>query len=143
MARRRKKEEVSVSFHYLFREMENRAGEVDQKGFSQSEFDNLVQNLLDFPQVDLSEEDVIDRLIFKRFVPIEKVTKINSRTAFGVFRSAYSGHAYDNSEKGKISADSVSLRPFHFLIYLSDTGRIYLAAQYLGGVDKLAHPQSD
>lgn len=51
---------------------------------------------------------------------------------FGQFESSYWGHSYENSEKGTISADSISLRPFFYILYLADNGTIYLGSQYLG-----------
>lgn len=64
--------------------------------------------------------------------PVEKCEQVNERTLFGRFRSLYSGHAYDNTDVGEIPDSSVSLRPFFFLAYLSESGRIYVGSQYLG-----------
>ena len=64
-------------------------------------------------------------------VPIEEVTQEGPRRAFGLYRGSYWGHAYENTDKGKIPADSINLRPFYFLLYLSDSGRLYVGVQYL------------
>ena len=57
---------------------------------------------------------------------------MDERCAFGTFKAPYSGHSYENSEKGKISAESVNQREFHYVLYLSDSGRLYIGCQYLG-----------
>lgn len=51
---------------------------------------------------------------------------------FGTFEGAYSGHSYRNTHVGAIPAASISLRTFYYLLYLSNSGRIYIGAQYLG-----------
>lgn len=132
MARKRKKEEVTVSFHYLARQKPGENEEPVIVPFSSEEFLALRQCLADLKSVDWDDEEFKDRLRFKNEVPIDKVELVDDRTIFGVFRSSYWGHAYENSERGKIPADSISLRPFHFLLYLSESGRIYVGSQYLG-----------
>lgn len=57
---------------------------------------------------------------------------INDRTIFGRFRTSYWGHAFDNTEKGKIGAESMNIRPFFFVLYLSARGKLYIGCQYLG-----------
>ena len=71
-------------------------------------------------------------MLLGKDIPLERPTRINKKTLYGIFRAPYSGHSYENSARGKIPADSVSLRQFHYLLYLSDSGRIYLGSQYLG-----------
>jgi hypothetical protein len=106
-------------------------GEVETFPFTQDEFQLLVERLQALPPVDLEDEDVRDRLRYRNMVPIENVTLDGPNRAFGVYRGAYWGHAFENTDKGKIPADSINLRPFYFLIYRSKSGRIYLGVQYL------------
>src|SRR5688572_7219133 len=47
-------------------------------------------------------------------------------------RAPTGGHSYRNSSKGEISADSINQRRFHFLLYLAESGRVYIGTQYLG-----------
>ncbi|HYW14677.1 MAG TPA: hypothetical protein VE891_00795 [Allosphingosinicella sp.] len=129
--RRRKREEVTVSFHFLRRDRRDQSG-IQHIPFSENEFDDLVSSLQSLPPLDLSNEAVLDRLRYRNAAPIETVERVNDRTAFGLYRASYWGHAYENTEKGKIPAESVSLRPFYFMLYLSEKGRIYLGVQYLG-----------
>lgn len=132
MAVARKKETVSVSFHYLCREQKNGESPATRVPFTQAEFNQMVSALKAKPASDLKDEKVKDRLRFKTEVPTGKIVSVDARTAFGVFKSSYWGHAYENTDKGTIPASSVSLRPFHFMLYLSVSGRIYIASQYLG-----------
>lgn len=128
----KKNETVSVSFHYLTREINNENGEVDIRPFLQDEFESLVETIQTKPEVDITDEKTKDRLRFRTEVPFDYPKRIDKRTFFGRFFASYWGHAYKNSDRGKIPADSVSVRPFYFMLYLSDTGRIYIASQYLG-----------
>ncbi len=132
MAKGRKREAVTVSFHYLIRELDDGAGNKKQWGFSDEEFDELSKRLTGLQPMDLTSEDVKDAVRFKRAVPIENVELVNARTVFGGYRAAYWGHAYENTAVGKIPADSISLRPFYFILYHGEDERIYVGVQYLG-----------
>ncbi|MDF1598241.1 hypothetical protein PZ895_00425 [Mesorhizobium sp. YIM 152430] len=130
MARKRK-EEVSGSFHYLVRTDGNdNAPRVVP--FTEDEFGDLYRAIDGRPPLDLKDKDAVERLRQRGEAPLEKVTLANTRTIRGTFRSAYWGHSYENTEKGTIPANSTSLRPFHFMLYLSDSGKIYMGCQYLG-----------
>lgn len=129
---RYKREAVTVSFHYLRREQREDGGELKVIPFSEAEFATLTQRLKSLKPLDLTDEDVRDRLRFRGMAPIEKVQIVNDRTVFGTYRGSYWGHAFENTERGKIPAHSINLRPFYFLLYLSESGRIYIGAQYLG-----------
>lgn len=65
-------------------------------------------------------------------VPFRNFERVNGRIARGTFQTSYSGHSFHNTEKGKISADSLNQREFQYLLYLSDDGKIFVGAQYLG-----------
>ena len=130
--RRRKHEAVTVSFHYFRREQRQDDGELKIIPFSEDEFGSLVTTLQRLGPLDLSDEAVRDRLRFRNMAPIETVQAIDARTAFGLYRGSYWGHAFDNTDRGKIPADSINLRQFYFLLYLSEKGSIYLGVQYLG-----------
>lgn len=129
---RKKHETVSLSFHYLVREVEGNNGEPQNIPLTVDDFERFCESIKNLPKVNLDDEPTLDKLRAKQLCSIESLEILDERTSFGVFKAPYSGHAYENSEKGKISADSVSLRSFHFLMYLSESGRIYLGCQYLG-----------
>lgn len=127
-----KNETVSVSFHFLRRVKKGGDGKVTDVPFSADAFSALHAAVASRPPIDLSDPKAADRLRFRMDVPLENIEQINPRTIFGNFKASYWGHAYDNTAKGQIPADSIILRPFYFLLYLSDSGRIYVASQYLG-----------
>lgn len=124
-------ESVTVTFHYLTRKVDNGDAGPRIIPFTSGEFDSLFHSLSN-SEVDLDDEAYLDRLRLRMTAPTENVIRVNSQTIFGLFKGSYWGHAYDNTARGRIPADSVSLRPFHFLLYLSDRGRIYVGSQYLG-----------
>ena len=128
---RRKREKVYATFHYLTRQYENEDGEIESVGFSEDDFEQLTKSLEKMPKLDLEDELVRDQLRFKKIVPIQNIERIDKNTAFGMYKGSYWGHSFDNTDVGKIPADSISLRPFYFLLYRSDSGRIYVGVQYL------------
>lgn len=132
MARNQKKEEVSVSFHSLVRKRKTEEDELEDVEINLEEFKAIVAEIRDRPKSDMSDKQVLRRLQFRQEVSLENSMVINGRTLFGVYRAPYTGHSFDNSAKGKIPADSVNLRPFHYILYLSTSGKIYLGSQYLG-----------
>lgn len=129
LADRRKREAVTVSFHYLVRRPD---ANKDPIPFTEAEFAALANELQSVGKVDLNDDKVKDRVRLKRLVPVEDVTVSGTRLIYGLYRAAYWGHAYENTAVGKIPADSISLRPFYFLLYLSKTGKIFVGVQYLG-----------
>ena len=132
LAGRKSSETVSASFHFLIRRAKDKKGNEYDVPFSEEEFGGLCGSIKSRPKTDLKNKKVVDRLKLGLDVPLEKMEVINGRTVFGVFRAPYTGHAYDNSARGTIPADSVSLRQFHYLLYFADSGRIYVGCQYLG-----------
>lgn len=129
---KKKREAVSASFHYMVRNDPSGAKETTATPITDAEFDKLCAGIEAKPLVDLEDATVKDRVRYRLEVPMEQPKRVDKRTMFGVFQASYSGHAYRNSARGVIPADSVSLRPFHYLLYHSESGRIYVGAQYLG-----------
>lgn len=127
-----KQETVSASFHYLTRTAAQGNGKSRDVPFSNEEFDALLRSAKSAPVLDPKDPVAADKLKLRMEVPLSGVEAIDERTFFGRFMASYYGHAYDNTVKGRIPADSISLRPFFFLAYLSESGRIYIASQYLG-----------
>lgn len=127
----RKNEEVSASFHFLLRMKKNGDDEVVVP-FTSADFTALFARMQAQKPFDLAVDQDIERLRSHKEGPLENLSMLNARTITGTFRASYYGHGYDNSEKGRISADSVNLRPFHFVLYLAESGRIYVGSQYLG-----------
>lgn len=130
--KKHKNETVSISFHFLYRKGKDKNDRATVVPFTLDEFESLFSGLQRQQKAELSDPETVDRLRYRAEVLIEKLLRINDRTISGTFRAAYWGHAYDNTVAGHIPADSLSMRPFHFLLYLSKNGKIYIATQYLG-----------
>ena len=128
----RRNEAVTASFHFFAREHKAEGAKPRRVPFKPEEFDALAASLQRRPTINLSNARDKESLQFRQVVPIEQVVRVDPRTVFGVFKAAYWGHSYENSHRGEIPADSISLRPFHFLVYLSESGRLYIGSQYLG-----------
>lgn len=126
-----KNEEVSASFHYLIRLKKTGDDELVIP-FTTTDFAALFVTMKAQKPFDISKETDIERLRSRKEAPLENLELVNLRTITGTFKASYTGHGYDNTEKGRISAESVNLRPFHFVLYLAESGRIYVGSQYLG-----------
>lgn len=129
---KRKREEATCSFHYLVREKRDEGECPEIVPFTEEQFKAFCDKLLSQADIDLDDDETCKRLKIAINAPVEKCEMIDGRTVFGRFRSLYSGHSYDNTDVGEIPHSSVSLRPFFFLAYLSESGRIYVGSQYLG-----------
>jgi len=129
---KKKKEVVSVSFHYLLMKTTKEKEEITVP-FSEKDFQKLSKNIRDQPKPDITDSEILAKVRYGSLIPFSDFKEgKSSRCVFGTFQAPYTGHSFDNSEKGKISADSVNQRKFHYLLYLSDSGRIYIGSQYLG-----------
>lgn len=129
---KRKLEEATCSFHYLVREKREEGKVPEIVPFTEADFQKFCGHLLAQKDIDLTDKDTCVRLKAAINAPVENCEMLDKRTVFGRFRALYSGHAYDNTDVGEIPDSSVSLRPFFFLAYLSESGRIYVGSQYLG-----------
>lgn len=126
----KKNEEVSVSFHYLSRM--RKADKPVFVPFTPADMAALLAKMKAQKPFDTNNEADVDRLRTRLEAPLENIELANERTITGTFRAPYWGHSFDNTHKGKIPRESVNLRPFHFVLYLAESGRIYIGAQYLG-----------
>ena len=129
---KRKKEEATCSFHYLVREKKSDNNDSETIPFSDQQFKDFCKNLISQPIIDLKNKDTCKALKSTINAPVEKCEMVDERTLFGRFRSLYSGHSYENTDVGEIPDTSVSLRPFFFILYFSESGKIYIGSQYLG-----------
>lgn len=127
----KKDELVAASFHYLCRVVVEK-GKRREIPFTEAEFSALFDALEKKPKLNKDDAAALDRVRFRLDAPIEEVEREGAQKIFGRFQGSYWGHSYLNTEKGEIPANSVNLRPFFFLLYLSKAGRIYIGAQYLG-----------
>lgn len=133
MARRNRKDKVTVSFHYLTRTVEGNDGEPKNAPFTAAEFKEAMDRIAATQVIDTSTQEGVDKLRFSMTVPIENLKEIEDNLYFGTYQGLYTGHTYQNTAKGEIPYNSASLRTFYFLAYWSKPkGRVYIATQYLG-----------
>lgn len=132
LAKGNSNESVSVSFHFLQKEIskENELPEIHP--FTQHEFNELAKKIENMPIPNLKDSGDFDGVKVGRIIHVENFERRDERCFFARHQSAYWGHSFENSDKGKIPAKSLNMRPFQFLMYLSDDGKIYLGCQYLG-----------
>lgn len=132
MARRNRKDKVTVSFHYLIRVIEGSDGEPKNAPIAAAEFKEAMDRVIAAPPIDTSTQDAVDKLRYSSVAPTEGVTEVEPGLYFGKYKGIYSGHTYHNTAKGEIPSNSASIRNFYFIAYRSKSGRVYIATQYLG-----------
>jgi hypothetical protein len=125
-------ESVSVSFHFLQKELPRENDLPEIHPFTQHEFDALAEKIKTMPVPNLKDGNDFDGVKSGRLIHVEAFERRDERCFFALHHSAYWGHSFQNSDKGKIEAQSLNMRPFQFLMYLSDDGKIYIGCQYLG-----------
>lgn len=130
MTQKQKNEQVSISFHYIERRGDNDDSPLVK--LTTTEFDTIFSELSKLQTQDVTSPDIIEMLKFHNSVIVKNAERVNPQTIAGVFENSYWGHSFRNSDKGDISAESLNYRPFFFLLYLSDSGRLYIVCQYLG-----------
>lgn len=133
MARRNRKDKVTVSYHYLSRVSEGSDGEPKNDPFTVDEFSDTMARIAATPAIDTTTQEGVDQLRFSITVPVQNLVEIEPNLYFGTYQGIYTGHTYQNTAKGEIPYNSASLRTFYFLAYWSKPkGRVYIATQYLG-----------
>jgi len=132
MAVNKAREGIFVSFHYLEKGMKDENGDFVRYPFTKAEFEKLTSTIVNQPTPNMKDENDLEAIRRGKLQPYEACTTQDDYTFSGVFRSAYWGHAYENSDKGPITAQSVNLRDFCFFLYLAENGTIFVGTQYLG-----------
>jgi hypothetical protein len=120
MARRNQDESVFVSFHHISRS--------DGNKFSPKDFEKICSAIQSYPKVDIKDRKNVALMRSGNLVPLTNFERLDATKAFGAFHATYSGHSYENNEKGTISSKSINVRKFYYILYLSKSGRIYIPA---------------
>jgi len=128
----KKREEATCSFHSFVREKRIDDNNNEQIPFTADDFASFCDHLMSQPEVDLRDEQTRNRIKTSLYAPVEHCEIIDDRTIFGRFRAPYTGHSYENTDVGEVPESSVSLRPFFFIAYFAEDGKIYVGSQYLG-----------
>ena len=112
MARRNRKDKVTVTFHYLTRTVEGADGEPTTAPITKGEFEAAMKRIAETPPIDTSTREGVDKLRFGSTVPVADLTEVESCLFFGSYKGVYTGHSYENTARGLIPHDSASLRKF-------------------------------
>lgn len=132
MSKKDQKERVAITFHYLFRLGKDEQDNAMEVPITQDEFDHLFNGLNSLKELNLKDQNVQAEMQTQKIVPIIKLEKFDDRYITGTHYKSYSGHEIQNVDLGKIKKDSLNLRHFFFVLYLSNEGRLYIGSQALG-----------
>lgn len=134
MAKRQRHNQVSASFHYLIKTVRNSDDPNDTTDvpFTPAEFALIVQRITDTRKLDDTDEGVILNIKMGYDLPFHRPEVVDGHLYFGEFEGAYYGQQYRNNRVGVISADSLNLRRFHYLVTLLRDGKILIGVTYNG-----------
>ncbi|MEP0942231.1 MAG: hypothetical protein ABJH63_18585 [Rhizobiaceae bacterium] len=134
MAKRHKSGLITVSFHYLVKHIPNEsdADNPAEFPFTQNEFERIVGRISNNTPLDETDPRVIEKIKLGRDLPFSGYKEASPGVHFGNFDGAYYGQQYRNNVHGLISADSLNLRPFNYLITLLRDGKILIGVTYHG-----------
>jgi hypothetical protein len=134
MAKRTRNNIVTASFHYLVKTIENEndpANPIDS-GFTLDEYQRVVDRITDPNPLDERDFEVIRRIKDGTDLPFGEHELVEDHLHFGRFDGAYYGQQFRNNMVGIIPAESLNLRPFHYLITRLRDGRILIGVSYHG-----------
>lgn len=134
MAKRQRHNQVSASFHYLtktVRDPRDHSATIDAP-FSEAEFRFIIDRISDGRRLDDTDDDVILSIKMGYDLPFHRYEVVEDHLHFGEFEGAYYGQEYRNNRAGVISADSLNLRRFHYLVTLLRDGKILVGVTYNG-----------
>ena len=134
MAKRNRNNIVTTSFHYLIKTAKNEDDPAHpiESGFTPNEFQRVVDRISDPAPLNERDDDVIQRIKNGTDLPFGEHELVDGYLHFGRFDGAYYGQQYRNNMLGVISADSLNLRPFHYLITRLRDGKIVIGVTYHG-----------
>jgi len=134
MAKRQKNRHVTVAFNYLAKVVENPQDPKNpiEIGFSEAEFQKVINRLTNITPLDDSNEEVVAAIKSGQTLPFLAYDEIEEGLHFGDFEGAYYGQRFRNNRVGDISADDLNLRRFHYLITRLRDGKIMIGVSYHG-----------
>lgn len=134
MAKRQKNKQVTAAFHYLIKSVKN-PDDADtplEIGFSQNEFQRVIDRVSNVTPLDTTDQRVIRRIKIGEDLPFNYHDEVDPGLHFGSYEGAYYGQKYRNNLVGEIDADSLNLRNFHYLITRLRDGKILIGVTYHG-----------
>ena len=134
MAKRARNNLITASFHYLVKTAPNEADPDNpiEIGFTEDEFQRVVDRISDNNPLDEQDSNVIERIKDGIELPFGEYELVDNHLHFGRFDGAYYGQEFRNNILGVISADSLNLRPFHYLLSRLRDGKILVGITYHG-----------
>ncbi|WP_322517296.1 hypothetical protein SR870_07070 [Rhodopseudomonas palustris] len=134
MAKRHINRQITASFHYLVKteKSENKNKELTQTGFTLGEFETIRARIANTTPLEVNNETVATRIKLGLDLPFTHYELVENQLHFGEFEGAYYGQEYRNNKLGTISADSLNLRTFHYLLTRLRDGRILIGVTYNG-----------
>lgn len=134
MAKRHKQHIVTASFHYLVKTARNddNINIPHELPFSEAEFQRIVRRVSNTARLDERDENVINNIKAGFDLPFNYHDVVDGYLHFGEFEGAYYGHEYRNNRVGTISAESLNLRKFHYLVTRLRDGKILIGVTYNG-----------
>lgn len=132
MAKRHRNSLITVSYHYLTKTTPNAEDPENpiETPFSPTEFQRVVDRLSDPSPLNETDPEVIEDIKRGRNLPFDQYEELEPGLHFGNFEGAYYGQQYRNNMHGVISADSLNLRPFNYLITRLRDGKILVGVTY-------------
>jgi hypothetical protein len=134
MAKRVRNNLVTVSFHYLTKATpdENDPDNPIESGFTDAEYQRLIDRISNENALDVSDPNVIEEIKRGHDLPFDDHEIIDGHLHFGRFEGAYYGQRYRNNQLGVVSADSLNLRSFYYLVTRLRDGKILIGVTYHG-----------
>jgi len=134
MAKKSRNSLVTTSFHYLVKTAPNEDDPENplETGFTVEEFQRVVDRVSDPNRLNEQDPEVITRIKGGTDLPFGQHEIVDGNIHFGRFDGAYYGQQFRNNLLGVISADSLNLRPFHYLITRLRDGKILVGVTYHG-----------
>jgi hypothetical protein len=134
MAKKSRNSLVTTSFHYLVKTApnENDPDNPIESGFTVDEFERVVDRISDMAVLNEQDPDVIARIKGGTDLSFGEHEIVDESIHFGRFDGAYYGQQFRNNLLGVISADSLNLRHFFYLITRLRDGKILVGVTYHG-----------
>ncbi len=134
MAKRQRTTHVSAAFNYLVKSIANEEDPDNpvEEGFSEEEFEVILRRIRDTRPLNDGNDEVIAAIKAGVDLPFNHFEEPARGTFFGEFEGAYYGQRYRNNILGVISAESLNLRVFNYLVTRLRDGKILIGVTYSG-----------
>lgn len=134
LAKRQRNQLVTAAFNYLVKSMPNDDpdGENIEDGFTQREFDFLLDQLRDTTPLDDNDPDIVAAIKEGTQMHRHTFDEVAPGVYFGEYEGAYYGQRIRNNVLGEIDPESLNLRRFFYLITRLRDGKIVIGVTYHG-----------